>query len=47
MGLVETGRVDLAHLVTHHVDLNNALEGYDLFENRKNECIKVLIDVHK
>ena len=46
MGLVETGRVDLSPLATHHFDLNNALEGYDLFENRKNECIKVLINVH-
>jgi 2-desacetyl-2-hydroxyethyl bacteriochlorophyllide A dehydrogenase len=45
MGLIETGRINLAPLATHHFDLNNAMAGYDLFENHKDECIKVMIDV--
>ncbi len=46
LGLIKTGRVDLTPLITHHFDLDNAIEAYELFENHKDECIKVLIDVH-
>lgn len=43
MGLVETGRVDLSPLTTHVFPLAEALEAYDLFENHKEQCIKVLL----
>jgi threonine dehydrogenase-like Zn-dependent dehydrogenase len=43
MGLVESGRVNLAALATHAFPLGKALEAYDLFENHKDECIKVLL----
>jgi alcohol dehydrogenase len=43
MGLVESGRVDLSPLVTHTFDLDRAVEAYDLFENHKDSCLKVLL----
>jgi alcohol dehydrogenase len=43
MGLLETGRVDLTPLATHRFALEDALEAYDLFENHKDQCIKVLL----
>jgi alcohol dehydrogenase len=43
MGLIETGRVDLRPLATHRFALEDALEAYDLFENHKDQCIKVLL----
>lgn len=42
-GLLESGRVDLAPLVTHIFPLEDALEAYELFENHQDECIKVLL----
>ena len=43
MGLVATGRVDLTPLATHNFALEEALEAYDLFENHKDQCVKVLL----
>ena len=45
MALVEKGVIDLTPLATHEVGLDAALEGYDLFENQKDACIKVLINI--
>lgn len=43
MGLIETVRVDLAPLATHRFALTDALAAYNLFENHKDQCIKVLL----
>jgi alcohol dehydrogenase len=43
MNLLENGRLDLSSLITHHFPLSEAMEAYDLFENHKNECIKVML----
>ena len=43
MALLESGRVDLSPLVTQVFALDEALEAYDLFENHKEKCIKVLL----
>ena len=43
MGLIETGRVDLTPLATHSFPLEDALKAYDLFENHKDQCVKVLL----
>jgi alcohol dehydrogenase len=43
MGLLERGRLDIKPLVTHVFSLEQALEAYDLFENHKDQCLKVLI----
>lgn len=43
MGLVESGRVDLSKLATHAFALSDAMEAYNLFENHKDQCLKVLL----
>jgi threonine dehydrogenase-like Zn-dependent dehydrogenase len=43
MSMLATGRVDLSPLVTHTFALADALQAYDLVENRKETCIKVLL----
>ncbi len=43
MSLLETGKVDLTPLATHTFALEEALEAYDLFENHKDRCVKVLL----
>lgn len=43
MGLLESGRVNLGALATHTFPLEKALEAYDLFENHKDKCLKVLL----
>jgi alcohol dehydrogenase len=43
MKLVEHGRVDLRAIGTHTFPLESALEAYDLFEHRKDLCLKVFL----
>jgi len=43
MALLESRRVDLRPLATHTFALDDALEAYDLFENHKDQCVKVLL----
>jgi threonine dehydrogenase-like Zn-dependent dehydrogenase len=44
MSLLESGKVDLSPLVSHTFPLNQALDAYELFENHKDSCIKVLLE---
>jgi threonine dehydrogenase-like Zn-dependent dehydrogenase len=43
MNLIAAGRVDLSPLVTHTFSLKDGLQAYDLMENHKERCIKVLL----
>ena len=43
MGLLESGRVDLSPLVTHTFSLQDALDAYELFENHKDQCLKIML----
>ncbi len=43
MKLAEHGRVDLTPLGTHCFPLEEALAAYDLFENHKDQCLKVFL----
>lgn len=43
MGLVASGRVSLKEMATRTFPLSEAPAAYDLFENHKEECIKVLL----
>ena len=44
MALVASGRVSLKEIATRIFPLSEAPAAYDLFENHKEECIKVLIE---
>ena len=43
MKLIEFKQLDLTSLVTHQYTLSNILEGYRVFQNRLDNCIKVMI----
>ncbi len=43
MKLVEHGRVDLSPIGTHTFPLESATEAYELFENHKDQCLKVFL----
>jgi threonine dehydrogenase-like Zn-dependent dehydrogenase len=43
MKLVEHGRVDLRPIGTHTFALEDAVEAYDLFEHRRDLCLKVFL----
>jgi alcohol dehydrogenase len=43
MDLLAVGKVDLSALTTHTFPLSQAMEAYDLFENQKDKCIKVML----
>ncbi|GAA5232746.1 NAD(P)-dependent alcohol dehydrogenase [Verticiella sediminum] len=43
MNVIESGRVDLGPLVTHHFALDDIVEAYDLFANQRDGVLKVAI----
>ncbi|MFT3781964.1 MAG: zinc-dependent alcohol dehydrogenase [Nibricoccus sp.] len=42
--LVEDGKIDPSFVITHRVPLTNAPEAYDMFVNKLDGCIKVVLD---
>jgi threonine dehydrogenase-like Zn-dependent dehydrogenase len=43
MRMVETGRFDPTPLITHRFSLDQIVEAYDLFSNRRDGVLKVAI----
>lgn len=43
MAVIQSGRLDLKPLVTHHYKLENIVEAYDLFANQRDGVLKVAI----
>ncbi len=43
MDLAKYGRVDVSPIATHTFALDEAVAAYDLFENHKDQCLKVLL----
>lgn len=43
MTLIETGHIDTTPLITHEMPLSNIIEGYEIFGDKKDNCIKVMI----
>ena len=40
---IEKGDIELSFVVTHHLTLDQAPQGFDMFCNKENECIKVVL----
>ena len=40
---IERGEVDPSYVVTHHMDLGEAPEGYRMFRDKQDDCIKVVL----
>jgi alcohol dehydrogenase len=41
--LIQAGKINLRPLITHTFPLSRALQGYEIFQNKKDTCIKVLL----
>ena len=45
MKLIKAGKLDTSCLITHRAKLENIMEAYDVFENKRNHVIKYAIEV--
>ena len=43
MRLIEAGRLDTSLMITHRAPLNDIMQGYDIFANQKDGCIKWVV----
>jgi alcohol dehydrogenase len=41
--LIKNGKIDLRPLISHRLSLSNALRGYELFEKKLENCVKVVL----
>lgn len=41
--LIETGAIDPSFIITHEMKLDDAPHGYDIFNNKEDECIKIVL----
>jgi threonine dehydrogenase-like Zn-dependent dehydrogenase len=40
---VVRGRIDPAVVITHRMSLDDAPHGYEIFESKKDQCIKIVM----
>lgn len=43
MKLIEVGKLDVSPLITHQIALGDIVAGYELFANKEDGCIKVMV----
>lgn len=41
--LIEQDKIDPSFIITHEMKLDDAPHGYDIFNNKEDECIKVVL----
>jgi hypothetical protein len=41
--MIENGDIDPSFVVTHRMSLEEAPHGYDIFKNKEDNCIKVVL----
>ena len=40
---IQRGEIDPSFVITHRLSLNEAAEGFDMFNNKEDECVKVVL----
>jgi threonine dehydrogenase-like Zn-dependent dehydrogenase len=40
---IEKGDIDPSFVITHKMDLEDAAVGYDIFNHKEDECLKVVL----
>lgn len=45
MKLIEKGKIDATCLITHRFSLDEAMKAYDIFENKKEHVVKVVLEI--
>jgi threonine dehydrogenase-like Zn-dependent dehydrogenase len=43
MAAVQAGELDPSFLITHRMSLEDAPRGYELFKNKEDDCLKVVL----
>ena len=43
MKLIQTKQIDTSCLITHKAPLNDVMRGYEVFENKIDNCVKWVI----
>ena len=43
---IERGEIDPSFVITHHMRLDEAPQGYDIFSNKEDECLKIVLKTH-
>ena len=46
LSLIKTGKINTTPLITHEFDLKDIEEAYEIFENRKEDVIKIAIKLN-
>jgi S-(hydroxymethyl)glutathione dehydrogenase / alcohol dehydrogenase len=41
--IVRDGKVVLDDIITHKIPLSDAVKGYDMFKNKEDDCVKVVL----
>ncbi|MCZ9885581.1 hypothetical protein OFR41_01950 [Brachyspira hyodysenteriae] len=41
--LISEGKLNTDFLITHRIKLDDILKGYDIFDNKKDNCIKIAV----
>ena len=41
---VQNGEIDPSFVVLHHLSLDDAPRGYDMFKHKEDECVKVVLN---
>jgi threonine dehydrogenase-like Zn-dependent dehydrogenase len=44
LNFVRQGRIDPSFVVTHRIPLTQAARGYEIFREKKDNCVKVVLD---
>lgn len=47
LGYVQSGKVRLDDIITHRLPLSQIEHAYDIFEYKKEDCVKVVLDPWK
>ena len=40
---IERGEIDPSFVVTHHMTLDEAPQGYELFKHKQDDCMKIVL----
>ena len=44
LDFIRNGKIDPTFVVTHRLPLSQAAEAYDMFRNKREGCVKVVLD---
>jgi threonine dehydrogenase-like Zn-dependent dehydrogenase len=43
---IERGEIDPSFVITHRMKLEDAPEGFEMFSNKEDECLKIVLKTH-